>query len=324
MGPGPRPRSFAPERERPDRAQCEGGTVAATSLDVTRGFVKTPHGHVEYREAGEGEPFVMLHTTPSTSEQYQPLFGHFSGRYRVVAPTTIGYGHSDRPPEPYTSVREFAQALSWTLDGLGLDRVHLFGAKTGAQIAIDLAGWQPERVRSLVLDEPFDYCNEEGRALHGRIHRYYPEQADGSHLVAIWKRVGGDRPGADVAEANRSLMNLLHVNEGGDDVRAIYGDMGWEGAGPYAICHFSTFDHTPMIQAPTLVMHGSESRLRSLHARFLETIPNVRGVLIGNSGLEESVTRPAHLRGQFFATQAPDEWSGAILRFLDDVERTPA
>ena len=293
----------------------------ATGADVTRGFVKTPHGHVEYREAGEGEPLVILHTTPSTSEQYQPLFGHFSHRYRVIAPTTIGYGQSDRPPEPYTSVREFSQALSWFLDGLGLARVHLFGAKTGAQIAIDLAGWQPERVRSLVLDEPFNYCNEEGRALHGRIHRYYPEQPDGSHLVAIWKRVGGDRPGADLAEVNRSLMNLLAINAGGDGVRGIYGDMGWEGAGPYAICRFPTFEHTPLIEAPALVIHGSESRLRSLHERFLETIPNARGVLIGNAAAAEPVTRAAHLRGQFFATQAPEEWAGAILRFLDEAGR---
>ncbi len=296
----------------------------ATDVDVTRGFVKTPHGHIEYREAGEGEPFVILHTTPSTSEQYQPLFGYFSGRYRVVAPTTIGYGQSDRPPEPYTSVREFAQALSWFLDGLGLGSVHLFGAKTGAQIAIDLAGWQPGRVRSLVLDEPFDYCNEEGRALHGRIHRYYPERPDGGHLVEIWKRVGGGRPGADLADVNRSLMNLLAINAGGDDVRSIYGDMGWEGAGPHAICHFPTFEHTPLIQAPSLVIHGSESRLRSLHDRFVETIPDARGVLMGNAGLGESATRPAHLRGQFFAAQAPEEWSGAILRFLDETQRATA
>lgn len=294
--------------------------AATTNLDVTRGFVKTPHGHVEYRESGTGDPFVILHTTPSSSEQYQPLFGYLSGHYRVVAPTTIGYGDSDRPPQPYTSVREFSQSLAWFLDGLGLDRVHLFGAKTGAQVAIDLAGWQPQRVRSLVLDEPYNYCTEEGRALHARIHRYYPERGDGSHLVAIWKRIGGDRPGANVTDVNRSLMNLLRVNEGGDDVREIYGDMGWEGAGPYAICRFPTFEHTPLVQAPTLVIHGSESRLRALHERFIETIPDVRGALIGNADIDDSPTRPQHLRGQFFATQAPEEWSNAILRFLAGTE----
>ena len=295
--------------------------ATTTNLDVTRGFVKTPHGHMEYREAGEGDPLVMLHTTPSSSEQYQPLFRYFTDRYRVIAPTTIGYGDSERPPKPYTTVREFTQALAWFLDARGLDRVHLFGAKTGAQIAIDLAGWQPQRVRTLVLDEPYDYGNDEGRALHARIHHYYPEQPDGSHLVAIWKRVGGDHPDADLPEVNRSLMNLLRVNEGGDSVRDLYGDMGWEGAGPYAICHFPTFEHTPLVQAPTLVIHGSESRLRALHDRFLETIPNATGALIGNAGLDDSPTRPRHLRGQFFATQAPDEWSAAIRGFLEGAER---
>ncbi len=296
--------------------------ATTTNLDVTRGFVKTPHGHIEYREAGAGDPLVMLHTTPTSSEQYQPLFPYLASHHRVIAPTTIGYGDSDRPPAPYSSVREFAQSLLWFLDRLGLDRVHLFGAKTGAQIAIDVAGWQPHRVRTLVLDEPYDYCTEQGRALHARIHHYYPERRDGGHLVEIWKRVGGDRPGADVAEVNRALMNLLRVNEGGDRVRDLYGEMGWEGAGPYAICRFPTFEHTPLVQAPTLVIHGSESRLRDLHNRFIETIPDARGVLIGNAGLDASPTRPPHLRGQFFATQAPHEWASALVEFLSEQSGT--
>ena len=291
--------------------------ATTTNPDVTRGFVKTPHGHIEYREAGNGDPLVILHSTPTSSEQYQPLFRYFTDRYRVIAPTTIGYGDSDRPPEPYTTVREFTQTLAWFLNGLGLERIHLFGAKTGAQIAIDFAGWRPQQVRTLVLEEPYDYCDDKGRALHARIHHYYPEQPNGDHLLAIWKRVGGDQPNADISEVNRSFLNLLRVNEGGHRVHHLYGDMGWEGAGPYAICHFPTFEHTPLVQAPTLVIHGNESRLREMHERFLETIPNATGVFIDTAGLDESPTRPQHLHGQFFATQAPIEWSAEIRQFLE-------
>ena len=203
--------------------------ATTTNLDVTRGFVKTPHGHIEYREAGTGDPLVILHSTPTNSEQYQPLFRYFTDRYRVIAPTTIGYGDSDRPPVPYTTVREFTQTLAWFLNGLGLEQIHLFGSMTGAQIAIDFAGWRPQQVRTLVLEEPYDYCDDEGRALHARIHHYYPEQPNGDHLLAIWKRAGGDRPNADISEVNRSLLNLLRVNEGGDRVHHLYGGMGWEG-----------------------------------------------------------------------------------------------
>lgn len=74
---------------------------ASMNLDVTRGFVKTPHGHIEYREVGAGEPLVVLHSTPNSSAQYQELFPYLSGHYRVIAPTTLGYGDSDRPPHPY-------------------------------------------------------------------------------------------------------------------------------------------------------------------------------------------------------------------------------
>jgi pimeloyl-ACP methyl ester carboxylesterase len=291
---------------------------AETNLDVTRGFVKTPHGHIEYREVGAGEPLVILHSTPNSSAQYQALFPYLSGSYRVIAPTTIGYGDSDRPPQPYTSVRDFSQSLLWFLDALELDRIQLLGSKTSSQIAIDLTGWQPQRVRALILNEPFNYDAPEQREVLARINRYYPERPDGGHLVDMWKRARGDQLGADLSEVNRRVLLQLQVNEGGDRVHDLYGASGWEGAATHAIGRFDSVEHARLIPVPTLVIHGTESRLRVLHEQFVEALPRGRGVLIDNTGLDDSPTRPENLRGQFFAAQAPEAWSSAILSFLDD------
>ena len=119
----------------------------STNLDVTRGFVKTRHGHIEYREAGAGEPLVILHSTPNNSAQYQELFPYLSDRYRVIAPTTLGYGDSDRPPYPYTTVREFSESLLWFLDGLRLERIQLIGSKTSTDSAFKRSGSCPSSAR---------------------------------------------------------------------------------------------------------------------------------------------------------------------------------
>ena len=150
------------------------------------------------------------------------------------------------------------------------------------------------------------------------VNRYYPERPDGGHLIDIWKRARGDQPGADLSEVNRRVLLQLQVNEGGDRVRDLYGESGWEGAATHAIGLFDAVEHVRSVPMPTLVIHGTESRLRVLHEQFVEALPNGRGVLIDNTGLDSSPTRPEYLRGQFFAAQAPEAWSAAILSFLDD------
>ncbi|NIR58682.1 MAG: alpha/beta hydrolase, partial [Gammaproteobacteria bacterium] len=88
--------------------------------------------------------------------------------------------HSDRPPEPYTTLHDFAQAVVWLMDGLGLERSSVYGLLTGSEIAVEVAAGWPERVEKLVLEEVFNWNTPSRRAVHERIHHYFPEQRDGS------------------------------------------------------------------------------------------------------------------------------------------------
>lgn len=275
--------------------------MTTTQQTVQRGFVQTPHGSIEYRESGEGPPLLMMHATPSSSATFEPYFPLIPGA-RLIAMTTLGYGESSRPPEPYTSVQQYAQSVEWFLDGLGLDRVDLFGTHTGGVISVDIAASFPDRINHLVLDEVGNYANPAGLELHSNIHRYYEERADGGHLTEIWKRVGGDRPDADFERVTQRLIDNLRVNSVRGCEEA-YGHMGWEGAGPYAICRFDTVENASRIQSPTLLIYGDTSKLRPVGEELGRRIPRSRLELLPSEGM-------------FTPDQGPERWGGAIRDFL--------
>ncbi len=272
-------------------------TTAKTTL--RRGFVQCPDGNIEYFEMGQGEPFVMLHATPASCMAYRDIAPLLAGDFRVIAMSTMGYGQSDRPDPPYTTLAEFARAVTWLMDGLDLPRASLFGTHTGSEIAAVTAAEFPERVDRLVMEEVFNWGTPPRRAVHERIHRYYDEKQDGSHLIDLWKKVGGDRPGMEMRLATERFINNFVVNS----PQEAYGHMGWEGAGPYAMTHHDMWETTPRIQAPTLVIHGTTSELGRSHEKFLATIPRSRGVRIPS-------------QGNFQPRQAPEMWAREVSAFL--------
>ena len=210
-----------------------------------RGFVYSPHGNIEYREAGEGPALVLLHLNTSSAAMYIPYFPLLSGHVRAISMSAMGYGESDRPPKPYTTLHEFAQAVVWLLDGLGLETASIFGLLTGSMIATEVgAGW-PNRVDKLILQEVFNWNTPQRRAVQERVHSYHPEKKDGSHLVEMWQRAANAGTAERDAEAVRQRFLdrfRLNSNEG---VEEFYGDMGWEGAGPYAMCRYEIWERAP-------------------------------------------------------------------------------
>ncbi len=265
-----------------------------TMTMLRRGFVLSPHGNIEYWEVGSGKPLVMLHSTPSSCMAFRDVAPLLAGEVRVISMSTMGFGQSDRPPEAYTTLHQFAQAVVWLMDGLELERASVYGLLTGSEIAAEVAASWPERVDQLILDEVFNWNTPSRRAVHERLHRYIPAQPDGSHLLELWRKVGGDRPSVDLKVATQRFMNNLLVNS--NEGAAVYGSTGWEGAATYAMCRYEMWDATPKIEAPTLVMHTVDSERGRAHPKFLRTIRRSRGVRLPN--------------------REPELWASELLAFL--------
>lgn len=239
---------------------------------MKRGYVDTPHGQIHYRTTGSGAPVIVLHATPSSSEAMVPILDELGKEMQAIGMDTIGYGQSDRPPKAYTTMEEFAQSVAWFIQGLGFEKVNLFGFLTGSQIAMQTAADFPDLIESVAVFDCFNWNTPSRRAVHERLHRYHPRAEDGSHLMSLWNKYKGR---GDIKRVEMSFKNIFTVND--DDGAEAYDGMGWEGAGPYAMTHQEMWDVTPRIKAPVYMMYGQESELHRALEKFLETLPRAKG-----------------------------------------------
>lgn len=240
---------------------------------MKRGFVDTPHGQIHYRTEGTGDPVIVFHSTPSSAASMLPIIQALGREMQAIGMDTMGYGDSDRPPHPYTTMEEFAQSVAWFIQGLGFAKANLFGVLTGSQIALQTAADFPDLISAVVVQEPFNWGTPSRRAVHERLHRYHVRREDGSHIMEMWNRSSYSR---SVKDRELSLKNLMTVND--DTGAEVYGPMGWEGAAPYAMCRQDIWSVTPRIQAPALVMYAKDSERQRALERFMATLPHGKGM----------------------------------------------
>jgi len=116
--------------------------------------LETIEGDRFYREAGAGEPIVLLHCSSGSSGAWAPVMNHLGQDYRVLAPDLLGYGRTapwprDAPLWPDAELG-VVEAL---LDVAGRP-AHLVGHSYGGTVALNAARRYPRRVASLTLIEP--------------------------------------------------------------------------------------------------------------------------------------------------------------------------
>ena len=106
------------------------------------------HAHAE----GSGEAVLILHGFTGATESMQPVAQGLRDRWQVIRLDLVGHGKSDAPREvsAYTMERCTEQVAA-SLDALGIRDAHVIGYSMGGRVALALAAWQPERVRSALL-----------------------------------------------------------------------------------------------------------------------------------------------------------------------------
>lgn len=112
---------------------------------------------VAFDENGFGPPVVLLHSSASSSRQWQSLKVALADRHRVVALDLHGYGetgawHGRRP----IGLADEAAAVAVLARRLG-EPVHLVGHSYGGAVAAMAALWLQRRMASLVLIEPVSF-----------------------------------------------------------------------------------------------------------------------------------------------------------------------
>lgn len=119
-------------------------------MTLTTLQLSEPYGQIAYREAGQGEPVVLIHGVGMQSAAWGPQIEALSATHRVIALDMPGHGGSDPLPQD----AELADFVAWcaaALEVLNLGAVNLAGHSMGALIAGGVVIEHPGLVRRVAV-----------------------------------------------------------------------------------------------------------------------------------------------------------------------------
>jgi pimeloyl-ACP methyl ester carboxylesterase len=262
---------------------------------IKRGFADTPQGQIHYAMAGKGNPVVLLHQTPRSWDEYRDVLPMIAQKYWAIAMDTIGFGDSYKP-KGVGSIEQYARAVIDLLNALSIDRASLVGHHTGGVIAIEVAASYPERVQKLVLSStPYvDAEDRERRRTRPPIDEVQVKE-DGSHLTELWQKRTPFYPTGRPDLLTRFVIDALKVGERVEE-------------GHRAVSVYRMEDRVPLIQAPTLVLAGTDDPFSFPRMKPLsESIKGSRTVVI-QGGMVPMVD------------QVPEAFARVVIDFLDSTE----
>jgi len=239
--------------------------------------------NIYYKVHGRGEPLVLIQGLAGTHQAWFFQTRAFKKYYQVITFDNRGVGKTDKPSRPYT-VKMMADDTVGLMDYLRVDKAHILGVSLGGMIAQEIAINYPERVRKLILgcttagtEEIGDYPLELLRAM-GLEEGFSEADIRGLDLRSV--DIGKVMSAIISLAFNRRLFKVVLV-----PLSKIYfkfvGINGVIEELEAARTH-NTLDRLHMIEAPTLVITGTEDRLFPFHSSevIANRIPNAKLVKV--------------------------------------------
>ncbi|MFJ5840817.1 alpha/beta fold hydrolase [Streptomyces shenzhenensis] len=244
-------------------------------------FADSRFGQLHYVEEGHGEPVLLLHQTPRSSDEYRDVLPLLGSSVRAIAMDTPGFGMS-APLTGEWSVELFAQAVLDLCDALELEQVALVGHHTGGVVATEVAAAAPRRVRALVLSGmPFVDAPRRHQVATGRPPIDHVERAtDGSHLQQLWDNRAGYYPADRPDLLERLVMDALRVLDRVEE-------------GHLAVNRYRMEDRIGSVTARTLVLCGELDTFSLPDVpKILEAIPGSVAHVLPGTGVPSVDHRP--------------------------------
>lgn len=119
-------------------------------MKIIRKLADTSFGQLQYRDAGAGDPIVLLHVNQQSSTSYLEMIDELAPKMRVIAPDYPSHGGSDHI-NYQPSIADYAKSVIEVLDHAGIDKFSILGEATGTGVAVELSAMVPDRVSKIVL-----------------------------------------------------------------------------------------------------------------------------------------------------------------------------
>ena len=145
---------------------------------------------VHYRKCGNGGPTVlMVHQSPRSSAEYEPLMREWARHFTCIAPDTPGFGQSDPLSRPEPGIDDYAEAIVEFVDAMGMAGTLAYGFHSGGIILVTALRRNPDRFRALAIGGYAIWTPQEV-ALFGRSYLpHFVPSAYGEHLTWLWSRM---------------------------------------------------------------------------------------------------------------------------------------
>ncbi|NEO57082.1 MAG: alpha/beta hydrolase [Okeania sp. SIO3B5] len=267
---------------------------------IKKAFLDTEDGQIFYQIGGEGEPLVLLHMTPRSSDEFKELMAILAPKYCVIAMDLMGLGNSDKPPREY-SVSDYAKTVILLLDELGIKKCSILGSLTGGYIAGEVAVSYSDRLNKLILCNVHGFDAEEAEKICQIYGKGFTLKENGSHLMERWL--------ARVDYVGNGELNHRCVI---DDLK-VFGGSIYPGVAVGKYC-VSAQERFKLIQCPTLVCNGTKA---------VEPLEKYGLAKVENQGwLSEAIphSKMVEIEGGnlWMINQRAEEISTVVVDFLDN------
>ena len=251
--------------------------------------------NLSYVEEGEGPVLFLGHGLLWSADVWAPLLDRLTPFFRCIAPDLWGHGLSDSfPLDPETvTVEELTAGMEAFVDALGVGSFSIVGLSLGGMWAAQLASRRPARVVKLVLMNTYTG----------------PELPDFSEAaLGILRRVEEARGfPEEIIEAFLPLYfadsTLESKPELGDRFRESL--RNWPPGALHSVCAIGRgafmrkegLGQLKGIACPTLVIAGSEDRVRTLEEaqRMMNLLPNAVMRVLPDAGHVTPLEQPEAL-----------------------------
>jgi len=240
------------------------------------GFADANGGRLYYELYGEGEPLLLIMGLGANHLGWTAQIPSYSREFRVIVFDNRGTGQSDFPADADYTIPMLADDAAALLEALGVDSAHVYGISMGGMIAQEMALRHPDRVKSLIL----------GATTPGGPNAVAPQP---EAIRSLLEQGAAFDRGVTPALLDALFSPGFLADHGSELVAAFqsmadYPPTSREAyqAQLRAVAAHDTYDRLPDIDAPTLVLHGTDDPLLpAANGRILaERIPGAKLVLL--------------------------------------------
>jgi pimeloyl-ACP methyl ester carboxylesterase len=231
-----------------------------------------------YEVHGQGEPLVLIMGFSGTNAGWIFQKRAFKKHFQVITFDNRGTGKTDKPTGSYT-IRMMVEDTIGLMTHLDIEKAHILGVSMGGYIAQEIAINYPERVKKLVLG--CTYARQDEKCGHSTEYHYGLGLSDGCspdelRKVPVSKVLRTEFPLAFNSKLYKVIAALL--------MNFYARRMATEGVAAQfqAIAEHDTLERLQLIQAPTLIITGTQDRIiKPASSEVLaKMIPNAKLVKI--------------------------------------------